>query len=249
MKRGSPPAPVRAGGSLLLLLLLGAAMTLGAAACERSRPALAAPAASAIALGVPRVTAPVVIDAELEGKRFWEGDRGSTGNFKDQAGGGMVPYTEAKARWGNGQLYFVLYAGDLDLEGTVREHDGPVERDDAFHLEFGAGDAIRVVSVSVLGTVADALCRGAGAGRACDPAWQSHARVAVDRDGTLNKLGDNDEEWVVEMAVPLSELGVAADASGARLPFSVSRCEVARAGRRACGSWGTAPRGELAFEP
>jgi hypothetical protein len=228
-------------------------------ACGRTRSASAAPVATPTppagagagpaTLAVPRVAGPVAIDAELEGKKVWEADTGATRNFKDGAGHGMVPYTEAKARWGGGQLYLMLYAGDLDLEGTVHEHDGPVERDDAFHLEFGQGDEVRVISVSVLGTVADALCHPSPTGRVCDRGWESHARVAVDRDGTLNKIGDNDEEWVVEMAVPLEALGFADARAGTRIPFSVRRCEIGHGSSRGCGGWGAQPRGELALAP
>ncbi len=209
-------------------------------------------AAARAALVVPRVPGPVVIDAELEGKKMWEGDTGTTRNFKDSAGRGMVPYTEAKARWGDGKLYLMLYAGDLDLQGRVRAHDGPVERDDAFHLEFGRGDDVRVISVSVLGTVADSLCRPSRigpTGRICDRSWESHARVAVDRDGTLNKIGDNDEEWVVEMAVPLAALGLAGAHAGTSIPFSIARCEIGHGSSRGCGGWGTQPRGELTLGP
>jgi hypothetical protein len=74
--------------------------------------------------------------------------------------------------------------------------------------------------------------------------------VAVDRDGTMNKIGDNDEEWVVEMAIPLSALGIAHPAAGVRIPFSISRCEVGSSGVHACGSWGTSERGgELVLDP
>jgi hypothetical protein len=227
------------------------------AAPLRTVPVVAAAASMPATVGlaslvVPRVAGPVLIDAELEGKKMWEGDSGTTHNFKDVAGHGMVPYTEAKARWGNGQLYLMLYAGDLDLEGTVRAHDGPVERDDAFHLEFGQGDEVRVVSVSVLGTVADALCRPSRTGsadRVCDRHWDSQARVAVDRDGTLNKIGDNDEEWVVEMSIPLGALGFADAHAGTRIPFSVGRCEIGHGSSRGCGGWGARPRGELTLAP
>jgi hypothetical protein len=251
-----------------LLGLLGPSVLLGGA-CGRTPSARAAPATSSAApvrtapvvaasspamadlarLVVPWVADSVVIDAELEGKKTWEGDSGATRNFKDVAGQGMVPYTEAKARWGDGKLYLMLYAGDLDLEGKVRAHDGPVERDDAFHLEFGHGDEVRVVSVSVLGTVADALCRPSPTGRVCDRHWNSRARVAVDRDGTLNKIGDNDEEWVVEMAISLAALGFADAHAGTTIPFSISRCEVGHGSSRGCGAWGIKPRGELTLGP
>jgi hypothetical protein len=259
------------------LAILGLGVLLGGA-CGRTPSARAAPVAAAPAvpvaaapsvpaaapaapppliadpstLLVPRAAGPVVIDAELEGKKLWEGDSGTTRNFKDAAGNGMVPYTEAKARWGDGKLYLMLYAGDLDLQGKVRAHDGPVERDDAFHLEFGRGDQVRVISVSVLGTVADALCRPSRAGstgRACDRSWESHAHVAVDRDGTMNKIGDNDEEWVIEMSVPLAALGFSDAHAGTRIPFSIHRCEIGHGSSRGCGGWGVEQPGELALGP
>jgi hypothetical protein len=225
---------------------------LGEARRAPAREASVAPPpepAGPLTLHVPHIKGPVVIDAQLEKKKTWEADTGNTRNLKDAAGQGMVPYSEAKLRWGDGMLYLMLYAGDLDLEGAVTERDGPVEKDDAFHLEFGAGKEVRTVSVSVLGTVADALCTDVGGNRSCNKKWQSHARVAVDRDGTLNKIGDNDEEWVVEMRIPLSALGIARAGSGAHIPFSVRRCEVGHDGPHACGSWGARPRGELVLDP
>lgn len=206
--------------------------------------ALATPAV-APALVVPRVEGAVKIDAELEGKKVWEADVGATGNFKDARGQGMVPYTEAKLRWGNGKLYLMLYAGDLDLEGRVRTRDGAVDQDDAFRLEFGDGSDTRVIWVSLLGTLADARCRPVPGGRVCDAGWNSHARVAVDRDGTLNRIGDNDEEWVVEMAIPLAVLGVTNARPGTRIAFAVSRCEIGNGRQRGCGGWGIGQRGWL----
>jgi len=244
-KRPLGRAPI-AGTRALALAGFLTSLACGRASGGSPAPAHVPPAA--LELRVPRTGGPVKIDAELEGKRLWEADTGTTRNFVDGAGHGMVPYTEAKARWGDGKLYLMLYAGDLDLEGSVREPDGDVEHDDAFHIELGDPDDVRVISVSVLGTVADARCRGPATARTCDRAWQSHAEVAVDRDGTLNKLGDNDEEWVVEMALPLAALGVANPDAGARLPFSIRRCEVARAGKRACGGWGAATPGQLVLD-
>ena len=204
---------------------------------------------SALELRVPRIAAPIPIDAEIEGKKVWEPDEGTTRNFTDAAGKGMVPYTEAKLRWGSGNLYLLLYAGDLDLEGTVTEHDGPVSKDDSFRIEIGQPDDLHVIEVSVLGTVADSVCHA----HSCDSAWHSRATVAVDRDGTLNRVGDNDEEWVVEMSVPLDALGLAAAKAGTRIPFAIRRCEVGHdrpPGPQACGSWGAgSTRGELVLEP
>ena len=219
-------------GGLALAAVLGGG-------CGQTR-AVDVPRAAPLAatLTVPRVSGPVKIDAELEGKKLWEADVGATGNFKDAAGHGMVPYTEAKARWGDGKLYLMLYAGDLDLEGTVRQRDGALDQDDAFRLELGDSRDARVIWVSVLGTLADARCRAAAGQRTCDARWDSHAQVAVDRDGTLNKVGDNDEEWVIEMSLPLADLGMPDAGPGTRIPFSVQRCEVGHGKQHACGGWG-----------
>jgi hypothetical protein len=210
-------------------------------------PGLSAPETT---LHVPRVAGPVLINAETESKRTWDANTGTTQNLLDRNGRGMVPYTEAKIRWGNDKLYFLLYAGDLDLEGTTKKHDGAFDKDDSFHLEFPSSDAVRVVEVSVLGTVTDFVCSPGDARAKCDPKWESRAEVAVDRDGTLNKIGDNDEEWVVEMAIPLSTLGRVHAKPGMTIPFSVSRCEIGHDGAHACGSWGEdAPPGELVLDP
>ena len=229
------------GGAVMLALLVVS----GSPRAEGPPPAAR--------LLVPRVAAPIRINAETAGKAAWNDDTGITRNFKDAAGNGMVPYTEAKVRWGDGTLYLLLYAGDLDLEGTVTSRDGPVLRDDAFHIELGREGHVYTLDVSVLGTLADADCTGSvgerSGERRCDWGWDSHAAVAVDRDGTLNQVGDNDEEWVVEMAIPLAKLGLKKPASGARIPFSIRRCEIGHDGPHACGSWGTAPAGELVLDP
>jgi len=56
-------------------------------------------------------------------------------------------------------------------------------------------------------------------------------RAAVDRDGTLDKPDDFDEEWVIEVQVPLASVGPA--------PVSVrgKRCDTPKDGRERCGQW------------
>jgi hypothetical protein len=201
-------------------------------------------------LHVPRTARPIAINAETEGKTVWDGEGGNTGNLRDAAGKGMVPYTQAKVRWGDESLYFMLYAGDLDLEGKVTAPDAPLDGDDSFRLEFGSGEQVRVVAVSLRGAVYDAICNRSAGAPACDASWQSGAKVAVDADGSLNHIGDNDEEWVVEMSLPLSALGIPRPGPGTRVPFAVRRCEVGFDGVHACGSWGAGERrGELILDP
>ena len=244
------------GCAALAVVAATVVVTRGGAAAHRGPLTVSArDARPFVELHAPHVSAPIVVDAEIEGQKAWESDIGSTKVFKDENGQGMVPYTEAKVRWGDGTLYLWLYAGDLDLEGTVKTPDGPVLQDDAFAIEFGAGagDKVRTIDVSVLGTVADAECTGTVGGplegRRCDPSWSSHATVSVDSDGTLNKTGDNDEEWVVEMAVPFASLGLQSATAGTRIPFAIRRCDIGKTGKHACGAFGAGKtRGELVLD-
>jgi hypothetical protein len=248
--------------ALVAAIVGGAALCVGAGLTLSRATTTSSPPERRLQLHVPHATVPIPIDAEIEGKKVWEPEAGRTGNFTDTGGKGMVPYTEVKLRWGDGKLYFLMYAGDLDLEGSVREPDGPVVQDDSFHVEIGDHDTVRVVEVSVLGTVTDAWCYdGRGAtkdsatpvdvtARSCDRGWQSHAQVAVDTDGTLNRVGDNDEEWVVEMALPFEALRLSGAGPGTRIPLAIRRCEVGARGRGACGSWGMGPvQGEVILDP
>jgi len=170
----------------------------------------------------------------------------NTGTLLDKAGLGAVPVSEARFLWADGALYLFFYAGDLDLNAHVTKHDGPVWNDDSVALTFAAQDGTkRIIQISVTGVVADGVCPGDAAGLAdprCDLHWESGVHVGTDADGTLNHVGDRDEEWAVEAALPLAALGVPATA-GARIPFALGRCEIAYDGRRACGAWGDLPPG------
>ncbi|MDB4988395.1 MAG: hypothetical protein JWN04_3573 [Myxococcaceae bacterium] len=207
------------------------------------------------ALHAARVPQPISIDAKMEHKRVWDSDSGGTGVFRDPRGDGMVPYSEARVRWDQDHLYLWLYAGDLDLQARTRKRDGDLRGDDAFHVEIAGPDSRYVIEVSLLGTVYDAACPRALAPsdplprRACQANWQSKAQVAVDRDGSLNRIHDNDEEWLVELSLPLASVGLANAAGGSRIPFSVRRCEVGFDGRHACGGWGLDGGSELVLDP
>ncbi len=54
---------------------------------------------------------------------------------------------------------------------------------------------------------------------------------AVDRDGTLDNASDDDEEWVVELAVPRAQLGAEP------LAITAKRCDVPKDRKPRCGQW------------
>jgi hypothetical protein len=191
-------------------------------------------------LKVPRTTRWLVPSGHFD-VGFW-GSAVNTHTLLDAQGKGAVPVSEARFLWGDGQLYVAFYAGDLDLEVRQKAHDGPLWQDDSVTLSFFTEDQKkRMISASPTGVLADAICpsdaKNWGDSR-CDVRWESHARIGVDLDGTLNQLGDFDEEWNIQFAIPLRSLGAPA-AAGTRLSFTLNRCDIAFDGQRACGSWGT----------
>ena len=110
-----------------------------------------------------------------------------------------------------------------------------------------------VLSVTPTGVASDGVCPADAVDLGdprCDLRWESHARTGTDFDGTINKLGDFDEEWAVEVALPLASIGLAADGpSPGRVAATIRRCEMAHDGPRACGLWGSPQRpGELVLD-
>jgi hypothetical protein len=236
-------------------LVVLAACTTRSAGEDADRVAAAArqPSTAPIAppeeLHVTRAGARVVPTGHFD-VHVW-GGAANTGTLLDKAGHGAVPVSEARFLWSDDALFLFFYAGDLDLQAHATKHDGPVWNDDSVALAFPAPDGTkRIIQISVTGIVADGICPGDAAGLSdarCDLRWESGTRAGTDTDGTLNHVGDRDEEWAVEAAIPLAAFP-AAGAAGTVIPVSISRCEIAYDGPHACGAWGYPPSGLLVFE-
>ncbi len=56
----------------------------------------------------------------------------------------------------------------------------------------------------------------------------------TDVDGTVDMPADDDEEWLVEAAIPLAKIPFGPDGT---VTASVSRCDVTKDHVRRCGSW------------
>lgn len=93
---------------------------------------------------------------------------------------------------------------------------------DSFHVEVGG----QAYDVNPVGVVASrALATG------------------HDVDGTIDDPTDDDEEWVIEMAVPLARAE-----SGARVPISIHRCDTPKGSASVCGEWGESKPTVLVLE-
>jgi hypothetical protein len=180
------------------------ASALGAFLGMRMKPA---PPASGATFVIPRTSTPIKIDGELD-EPSWVGSPARTGAFVGK------PYSDARMLWDDTTLYLALYAADEDIETRATEPD-------AFHLVFDVKGVKHELDVSPDCVVTD-------------HAWKSGARVACDTDGTINEPNDMDEEWVVEMALPLETVGIERD-----VPFhlSIERCDTPKHEQRSCTSW------------
>jgi hypothetical protein len=197
----------------------------------------AAPTPEAVALEVPHVTGPVKLDGEATEEDWHHAGRSMP--FVDTDGTEARPYSEARFLWDEETLYIVLYAADDNIRATIKEHDGPVWLDDSFSLRLTPtslppGEAY-LIDVSAGGVITDAKLSADGRR---DISWESGLKVAVDTDGTINNPNDEDEEWVVEGALPLKSLGLKG-VPGEKLYVEISRCDIPRAGGpKRCGSFG-----------
>jgi hypothetical protein len=72
-------------------------------------------------------------------------------------------------------------------------------------MVFRVGDKERSIDVSPRGTVSGGERLRGGA---FDARSESRARVGVDRGATMDDPRDDDEEQIVEMAIPMEALGL-----------------------------------------
>ena len=186
------------------------------------------------ALLVPHAEGDVTLDGDLD-DAGWAGRIARTGPFFTESGVVARPYSDARLVWGDDHLYVALYAADEDIRADAREPDGPVWLDDAFRLVFESATGERAFDVSALGVVTDARRTKGGK---FDYGWQSAIHVATERDGTLNDPRDDDEEWLLELAIPLAALGLAGR-KGERIALSARRCDTPKTGGRVCAGWGS----------
>lgn len=159
-------------------------------------------------LEVAKVDGLPVLDGEL-GDAIWQGAVARTGPLLDASGAPARPYADARIAWGLDQLSIALYAADEDIRTVGRLRD-------EFRITLGNV----TFEVSATGEL-----RGAPVG----------TRVGHDHDGTLDDPSDDDEEWALELTIPLASLDLRGRL-GERLPLAVERCDTTRNGVRACST-------------
>jgi hypothetical protein len=164
---------------------------------------------------LPVVHVPRTTDAEKAGaRRLLVRPDGSEGK----------PYSDVRLSTSDGTLHIVLYASDHDIVTAKVPADGPLWRGDDFHLVITHGTTSFAFDVDPKCTITDGKRDGQGA---WNYAWQSGAKATCDTDGTVDQPGDNDEEWVVDLDVPMASMGIT---EKDRVELAVRRCDVKEVG-------------------
>jgi hypothetical protein len=114
------------------------------------------------------------------------------------------PYSELRLMRDGDALLVGLYAADEDIHST-----------EAFALSIGA----LAVHVDATGAVTPPV---------------PGAKSAIDLDGTRDVPGDYDEEWKIELSIPIAALGAK---PGATIPIHADRCDTPKDGIQRCGAW------------
>ncbi len=201
-----------------------------------------------LAIMVPKAKGPIVADGEVD-EEAWGGVIGRTGGFTNPDGSAARPYSDARFLWGEGKLHLVLYAADEDIRIADVKSPKASGEADSFRVAFDDGKLVRTLEVSALGVLLEEGSRPSTSppNGPLSGAWKSGATLGHDLDGTPNDPKDQDEEWVIEMDVPLASLGLEGK-PGERIGLSVERCDTPKGSPRACVSWGSPKPGTLVLQ-
>jgi hypothetical protein len=119
--------------------------------------------------------------------------------------------TRARMLWDKRNLYIYAELEEPELQGGLLQHDTIIYQDNDFEVFLNPDNTTHnyfELEFNALGTVMDLFMfrpyRDEGKALM---SWDAQGmRSAVSRRGTLNRPGDKDGGWSVEMAIPLSTL-------------------------------------------
>jgi hypothetical protein len=177
------------------------------------QPATADPAPQQPTSGtVPKATAPITIDGDWHDPD-WNNHK-LLFKFRGLSGDDSDearPYSEVRFIHDDNNLYVGLYASDNNIQST-----------DAFELKIGPLE----IQITAAGKVTPD---------------SPDIKVGVDRDGTLDDPSNHDEEWKLEISIPLARTGLA---PGKTVDGHAARCDTPLGGTKRCGEW----TGQLTLE-
>lgn len=161
-----------------------------------------------------RTPAPLVVDGRID-EAAWQGVEWSA-PFVDIDGVRPVRHaTRVKLLWDDHALYVAAHLEEPDLWATITTRDAVIFQDHDFEVFIdpdGDTHGYYELEVNALGTPWDLLLvQPYRDGGPPIHGWDiAGLRVGVERRGTLNRPGDRDEGWTVELALPWDSLREAA---------------------------------------
>jgi hypothetical protein len=155
-----------------------------------------------------RAKSPVKIDGRLDDKA-WK-DAAWTTDFVDIQGDTMpLPRfrTRAKILWDDQYLYIGAELEEPEVKATLTQHDSVIFKDNDFEVflkPLASETGYFEFEINALNTGWDLyLNKPYREGGKADNSWDIPGlKTAVSIDGTLNKPGDKDRGWTVEIAIP-----------------------------------------------
>jgi hypothetical protein len=123
--------------------------------------------------------------------------------------------TRVKMLWDDGHFYIGAELEEPDLWGTLEARDSVIFQDNDFEVFIdpdGDTHSYYELEINALNTVWDLLLvQPYRDGGPALHAWDiADLRTAVDLRGTINRPGDRDQGWSIEMAIPWTILAEAA---------------------------------------
>jgi hypothetical protein len=179
-----------------------------------------------------RTTTSLTIDGKLD-EPAWRAAAWSE-PFTDIDGVGRPRLaTRVKMLWDDEYFYISADLDEPDVWATLTERDSVIFRDNDFEIFIdpdGDTHAYYEIEVNALGTIWDLmLMRPYRDGGPAITAWDvAGLQTGVDVRGTLNRSGDRDEGWSVEIAVPWKILSEAAPGRRAPRAFETWRVNFSR---------------------
>ena len=118
--------------------------------------------------------------------------------------------TRAKMLWDDDYFYVAAEMVEPDLWGTLRTRDAVIFHDNDFEVFIdpdGDTHAYYELEVNALGTPWDLMLIKPyrDGGRAIDGWDIAGLKIGIDRRGTINRPGDRDEGWTIELRNSLED--------------------------------------------
>ena len=150
---------------------------------------------------VSKITQPIVLDGSLS---EWAG--ADTVTFAGSDNTATVSLT-----WDGNNLYLGFDITDANLQSVGTDEYDPLHTDDSIEIyldtENDGGTAMQVDDYHFIINLNGALVDDQGTGSGKDYSWTGHIDYAIDLGGTLNDDSDTDDGYVMEVAIPWSDIG------------------------------------------